>query len=107
MPVPTYDEFIEPLLRYLAARTDGAAIADVYEALANEMKLTPDDRAELLPSRSQPLYKNRIGWLLRPVDPHYDNIDQVQRGRRRHAPRHLERKAARGNQTLRLVRRGL
>jgi restriction system protein len=62
MPVPTYDEFIEPLLRYLAARIDGAAIADVYEALANEMKLTPDDRVELLPSRSQPLYKNRIGW---------------------------------------------
>jgi restriction system protein len=62
MPVPTYDEFIEPLLRYLAAHRDGAAIADVCEALANEMKLTPDDRAELLPSRSQPLYKNRIGW---------------------------------------------
>ena len=34
MPVPTYDHFIEPLLRYLAEHKDGALIADVYEALA-------------------------------------------------------------------------
>jgi restriction system protein len=62
MPVPTYDQFIEPLLRYLAAYAGGAAIADVYEALANEKKLTPEDRAEMLPSGAQAVYKNRIGW---------------------------------------------
>jgi restriction system protein len=62
MPVPTYDQFIEPLLRYLATHSDGAAIADVYEALANEMKLTAEDRAEMLPSGAQAVYKNRIGW---------------------------------------------
>ncbi len=62
MTVPTYDQFIEPLLRYLAAHADGAAIADIYEALANEMNLTPEDRAEMLPSGAQAVYKNRIGW---------------------------------------------
>jgi len=62
MTVPTYDQFIEPLLRYLAAHADGAAIADIYEALANEMKLTPDERAEMLPSGAQAVFKNRIGW---------------------------------------------
>lgn len=62
MPVPTYDQFIEPLLRYLAAHPSGAAIADVYEALATKMGLTPDERAEMLPSGAQAVYKNRIGW---------------------------------------------
>src|SRR6202142_3361034 len=62
MTVPTYDHFIEPLFRYLAAHADGASIADVYEALAGEMGLTPDDRAELLPSGTQAVFKNRIGW---------------------------------------------
>ena len=62
MPVPTYDQFIEPLLRYLAAHADGAAITDVYEALANARKLTAGERAELLPSGAQAVFKNRIGW---------------------------------------------
>lgn len=62
MPVPTYDEFIEPLLRYLAGHSDGAAIADAYEALADALRLSAEDRAELLPSGAQPVYKNRIGW---------------------------------------------
>jgi restriction system protein len=62
MPVPTYDQFIEPLLRYLAANPDGVVIADAYEALANKMNLTHEDRAEMLPSGTQPVFKNRIGW---------------------------------------------
>src|ERR1700690_129305 len=62
MTVPTYDHFIEPLFRYLAAHADGASIADVSEALAGEMGLTPDDRAALLPSGTQAVFKNRIGW---------------------------------------------
>jgi restriction system protein len=62
MTVPRYDHFIEPLLRHLAAHAEGAAVADVYEALAGGMRLTPDDRAELLPSGTQAVFKNRIGW---------------------------------------------
>ena len=62
MPVPTYDQFIEPLLRHLAEHADGAPIVEAYEALAARMKLTPEDRAELLPSGAQAVYKNRIGW---------------------------------------------
>lgn len=62
MSVPAYDQFIEPLLRYLAHYTDGVAIAEVYEALANELKLTAEDRAEMLPSGAQAVFKNRIGW---------------------------------------------
>jgi restriction system protein len=62
MPVPTYDQFIAPLLRFLADRPDGVRTADAHEAVANALRLTPNDRAERVPSGVQPIYKNRNGW---------------------------------------------
>lgn len=62
MPVPTYDRFIEPILRYLAAQPDGAPARDVHDAAATRLGLTDADRAELLPSGVQAVYKNRAGW---------------------------------------------
>jgi restriction system protein len=46
----------------LAKNPEGVAVVDVYEALANSMNLTPEERAALLPSGAIPVYKNRIGW---------------------------------------------
>ncbi|NRQ43092.1 restriction endonuclease [Rheinheimera sp. YQF-2] len=62
MTIPTYDQFIEPVLRFLATRPEGALAREVYEAAAEIMQLTDDERAELLPSQAQQVYKNRIGW---------------------------------------------
>lgn len=62
MAIPTYDQFIEPVLRFLATRPDGALAREVYEAAADAMQLTDEERAELLPSQAQQVYKNRIGW---------------------------------------------
>src|SRR5437868_3093627 len=62
MTVPTYDQFIAPLLRFLAEHLDGARTADAYEAVAAALGLSDDDRAERVPSGVQPLYKNRNGW---------------------------------------------
>lgn len=62
MPVPTYDKFIEPLLRFLAAQQDGVPAKLAYEQAANALGLSDDDRQELLPSGAQPIYKNRAGW---------------------------------------------
>ncbi len=62
MPIPTYSEFIDPLLRVLAEHKEPLRSKDVYEALAQRVGLTPEERAELLPSGRQPVYKNRIGW---------------------------------------------
>jgi restriction system protein len=62
MTVPTYDRFIEPILRYLAANNDGASARDVHEAAATALGVSEDDRQELLPSGTQPIYKNRAGW---------------------------------------------
>lgn len=62
MSVPTYDKFIEPLLRFLAAHPDGALARDAHEVVADMLLVSPDDRQELLPSGTQPIYKNRAGW---------------------------------------------
>jgi restriction system protein len=62
MPVPTYDKFIEPILRYLASRPNGAAAKDVHDAGATVLHVSDLDRQELLPSGIQPVYKNRAGW---------------------------------------------
>lgn len=61
MPVPTYDQFIEPLY-LLAEHPDGIRAAEAHELVGDRKHLTEADRQELLPSGVQPLYKNRIAW---------------------------------------------
>jgi restriction system protein len=62
MTVPTYDQFIEPVLRYLAAHPDGVRAAEAHDAAANAMHLSEEARSERLPSGLQYVYKNRAGW---------------------------------------------
>ena len=62
MAVPTYDQLIAPLLKVLAAHPDGIKIRDAYDAVAEEIGLTDEEKRELLPSGKQPVYMNRIGW---------------------------------------------
>jgi restriction system protein len=62
VPVPTYDQFIEPILRHLATHPEGALARDVHDAAANALGLSDADRAELLPGGVQTVYKNRAGW---------------------------------------------
>ena len=62
MAVPTYDQFIEPVFRYLAAHPDGALARDAHDAAADVLNVSEADRAEMLPSGTQLVYKNRVGW---------------------------------------------
>jgi restriction system protein len=62
MAIPTYDQFIDPLLRYLAKHPDGARTGEVYESLADVLGFSEEEREELLPSGVQAVYKSRIGW---------------------------------------------
>ncbi|MCK9488032.1 MAG: restriction endonuclease [Xanthomonadales bacterium] len=61
MTVPTYDHFIEPVLRYLARNPEGARGRDAHEAAADALGLTDEDRQLTVPT-GQPLYNNRAGW---------------------------------------------
>jgi restriction system protein len=62
MAVPTYDQFIEPLLRFLVAHPDGVSAKSAHDQAAIALGLTDEDRNQLLPSGAQPMYKNRAGW---------------------------------------------
>jgi len=62
MAVPTYDQFIEPLLRFLVQHPDGVPAKEAHEAAALALGLSDEDRQQLLPSGAQPIFKNRAGW---------------------------------------------
>ena len=61
MPVPGHQEFMRPLLELLR---DGAeySIRDAYVQLADHFHLSESDRQELIPSGTQQLLHNRVGW---------------------------------------------
>ena len=61
MAVPTYDKFIEPVLRCLAPHPKGLAAKAVHESAADILGLDDTQRAEVL-SSGQLVYKNRAGW---------------------------------------------
>lgn len=62
MTIPTYDQFIEPLLQYLAAHPDGAPAAEAQNACADALGISQEDREARLPSGQQAVYRNRAGW---------------------------------------------
>ena len=62
MAVPTYDQFIEPVLRYLVQHPDGVPARQAHDAAADALGLTEEDRQQPLPSGAQLIYKNRAGW---------------------------------------------
>jgi restriction system protein len=61
MPVPGHQTFMRPLLELL---TDGQehVVRDTYRQLADRFRLTEADRQELIPSGTQRLLDNRVGW---------------------------------------------
>lgn len=61
MAVPKYDELMKPLLM---AVKDGRIykIKDVTATLAQQLSLSAEELAEMLPSGRQTVFKNRVGW---------------------------------------------
>jgi hypothetical protein len=61
MPVPDFQSFFVPVLRQMADGNDHA-IAEIRERIAADMKLTPEDLSQKLPSGVQTVFANRIAW---------------------------------------------
>ena len=61
MPVPSYEQFIEPLLQFLGDKVEPVPARDAHEAAANMLGLSAEQRLEAL-TGGQPVYKNRAGW---------------------------------------------
>ena len=60
MPIPDYESLMLPVL--IASSRGEVRISAVVEELANQLGLSAEERSELLPSRKQTLFSNRIHW---------------------------------------------
>ncbi len=62
MSIPTFDQFIEPVLRFLAQHPEGVRAREAAEAAADALDLTQEQRELRVPSAVQYVYRNRAGW---------------------------------------------
>ena len=60
MAIPDFQSLMLPVLR--SAEAGEVKISDVVELLANQCRLTPEERSELLPSGKQTTFANRVHW---------------------------------------------
>jgi restriction system protein len=61
MAIPDYQTIMFPLLQ-LAGDGKEHLFRDTVTKLADQFALTAEERAQPLPSRTQPLFINRVGW---------------------------------------------
>lgn len=61
MPIPDYQTAMLPLLR-LAGDGSEHKFRDAVEQLAAHFEVTAEERNEMLPSGTAPLFDNRVGW---------------------------------------------
>ena len=62
MAVPDYQTLMLPLLQHAAEKGGETHIGALVDEIANEMKLTTEDMAALIPSGGQTLILNRLHW---------------------------------------------
>jgi len=61
MPIPDFQTLMRPLLHF-AVDGNSHSIRDGLDHLANEFKLSGEERRELLPSGRQEVFTNRVAW---------------------------------------------
>lgn len=61
MELPTYDQFMLPLLKLAAEDGQVHPIAPLREKLAQQFGITPEQRSIKLPSGQQAIFDNRVG----------------------------------------------
>lgn len=61
MSIPDFQSLMLPVLQSLS---DGEehSLKDIVDKLADDLKLSQEERNELLPSGQQPVFYNRVGW---------------------------------------------
>ncbi|MEM3499889.1 MAG: winged helix-turn-helix domain-containing protein, partial [Candidatus Bilamarchaeaceae archaeon] len=61
MAIPDYQKFMLPLLKY-AADNQEHSINDAINALIAQFNISEEEKRQLLPSGTQRIVNNRIGW---------------------------------------------
>ncbi len=62
--LPLLHEFLHAILALLACHPDGIRRRDIYEPVADAMRLSQEEREEQLPSGGGYRYRYRVGWSL-------------------------------------------
>ena len=63
MAIPKFDELFNDILELLSDKKEYKT-RDVKEIISNKLDLTDEERQQLLPSGTQPVVINRIGWSI-------------------------------------------
>jgi restriction system protein len=61
MPIPDFQSFMLPMLK-LSGDLKERSLAETRDALAEIFGITDEERKELLPSGTQPIFNNRVAW---------------------------------------------
>jgi len=61
MAISDYQTIMLPLLKFLRDKKEHS-LRETIDTLADQFHLTADERRELLPSRHQAIFNNRVGW---------------------------------------------
>jgi restriction system protein len=61
MPIPNYQTIMLPLLQ-LASDKQEHKFSDAVQYIAEKFSLTDEEKGELLPSGTQAVFNNRVGW---------------------------------------------
>jgi len=61
MSIPDYQTVMLPLLQFASDKKDHS-LKEAIEHLCNHFKMTPEERGVLLPSGTQEVINNRVGW---------------------------------------------
>ena len=63
MAIPKFNDLFNDILELLSDKQEYKA-RDVKEIISNRLDLTDEERQELIPSGTEPIIKNRVGWSL-------------------------------------------
>ncbi|NNM95831.1 MAG: restriction endonuclease [Bacteroidia bacterium] len=61
MPIPTFQEIMLPLLTYFGDNNEHKS-RETIDYLANHFNLSEEEKQRLLPSGTQAIFDNRVGW---------------------------------------------
>jgi restriction system protein len=61
MSIPDFQSLMLPVLKSLSDREEHS-LKEIVEKLADDLRLSQEERNELLPSGQQPVFYNRVGW---------------------------------------------
>lgn len=61
--IPDFQTLMLPTLKYIGDNLEHSK-KEVVEILADKVKLTEEEKRQMLPSRNQPVFYNRITWVI-------------------------------------------